>query len=69
MNLLKSVFISSYMMLIMCVAGYAGWMLYQGNNQLAWGGVMLTVAPILMVISVLMIFKNGGFVKSSNCLI
>lgn len=58
MNLLKSIFISNYMMAIMGVAGYAGWMLYQGDNPLAWGGVMLTVVPILSIISVLMIFKK-----------
>jgi len=33
MNLLKSIFISSYMMEIMGITGYAGWMLYQGDNQ------------------------------------
>jgi len=58
MNLLKSIFISNYMMLIMIIAGYTGWMLYQGESQLAWGGVMLTVAPILLVINVLIIFKS-----------
>lgn len=58
MNLLKSIFISNYMMAIMGIAGYAGWMLYQGGSQLAWIGVMLTSVPILMVISVLMILKN-----------
>lgn len=58
MNLLKSMFISGYMMAIMAIAGYAGWMLYQGENQLAWGGAMLTVAPILMVISFVMMFRN-----------
>lgn len=58
MNLLKSIFIPSYMIAIMGVTSYAGWMLYQGGNPLAWGGVMLTTAPILLVISVLMIFKN-----------
>ncbi|MDX8399948.1 MAG: peroxiredoxin family protein [Gallionellaceae bacterium] len=58
MNMLKSIFISNYMMAIMGVVGYAGWMLYQGESQLAWGGVILTVAPVLMVLSVLMMFKN-----------
>jgi peroxiredoxin len=58
MNLLKSIFISSYMMAIMGIAGYAGYMLYQGENPSAWSGVMLTVAPILMVISVVMMFRN-----------
>ena len=58
MNLLKSIFISIYMMAIMGIAGFAGWMLYQGAAPLAWIGVMLTVAPILSVIMVLMTFKN-----------
>lgn len=58
MNLLKSIFISNYMMAIMAIAGYAGWQLYHGANPLAWGGVLLTAAPILTVISALMIFKN-----------
>lgn len=58
MNQLKSIFISMYMMGIMGIAGYAGWMLYQGASPLAWLGVMLTVAPILSVIMVLMTFKN-----------
>lgn len=58
MNLLKSIFISSYMMAIMAIAGFASWMLYQGENPMAWSGVLLTVAPILMVISYVMMLKN-----------
>ena len=58
MNLLKSMFISMYMMAIMGIAGYAGWMLYRGDSPLAWIGVLLTVAPILSVITVLLTFKN-----------
>lgn len=58
MNLLKSIYISSYMMAITGIAGYAGWMLYQGISPLAEVGVLLTVVPILSVITVLMIFKN-----------
>ncbi|MFZ5503404.1 MAG: peroxiredoxin family protein [Pseudomonadota bacterium] len=58
MNLLKSIFISSYMMLIMGIAAYSGWMLYQGESQLAWAGVMLTVFPIMMVLSSMMMLKN-----------
>ena len=58
MNLLKSIFISGYMMAIMGIAGFSGWMLYQGAAPLAWLGVMLTVGPILTVIMVLMTFKN-----------
>jgi peroxiredoxin len=58
MNLLKSIFISNYMMLVMTIAGYAGWMLFQGESPIAWCGVMLTAGPLLMVIIRLMLFKN-----------
>jgi len=58
MNLIKSIFISSYMMLIMGVTAYSGWMLYQGDNSLSWGGAMLTSLPMLMVLSQLMMLKN-----------
>lgn len=58
MNLLKSIFISTYMTLLMAIAGYAGWMLYQGGNPIAWSGAMLTAGPLLMVITRLMLFKN-----------
>ena len=58
MNFLKSIFISGYMMAIMGIAGYAGWMLYQGESMMAWGGVLLTVAPILTVIMRAMMLKD-----------
>lgn len=57
-NFLKSLFISNYMMLAMGIAGYAGWMLYQGGDPVAWGGVMLTTGPLMAVISWLIMFKN-----------
>jgi peroxiredoxin len=58
MNLLKSIFIGSYMMLIMGVTGYAGWMLYQGHNPMAWSGAFLSAGPMMLVISWLMMFKS-----------
>ncbi len=58
MNLLKSIFISTYMMTIMGIAGYTGWMLYQGENPTAWSGVLLTVVPILTVLMRALMFKN-----------
>lgn len=58
MNLLKSIFISNYMTLVMAITGYAGWMLYQGENPIAWSGVMLTAGPLLIMITRLMLFKN-----------
>ncbi|MDX8400146.1 MAG: peroxiredoxin-like family protein [Gallionellaceae bacterium] len=58
MNILKSIFISTYLMAMMGVSAYAGWMLYQGESQLAWGGVLLASAPMLMMINTLMLLKN-----------
>lgn len=58
MNLLKSIFISNYMMLLMGVSGYAGWMLAQDGNTVAWSGVLLTTVPLLTVIAWLMMLKN-----------
>lgn len=58
MNFLKSAFIMIYMMLIMGVSVYATWMLPQAEQPLAWTGVLLTTAPLLMVISWLFGFKN-----------
>jgi peroxiredoxin len=58
MNLLKSIFISSYMVPAMVIAGYSGWMLEKGADPISWGGAMLTSAPLMMVIGWLMTFKN-----------
>lgn len=57
-NFFKSLFISNYMMVSMAVIGYSGWMLAHEASPLAWGGVMLTTAPLMMVISYLMMFKT-----------
>jgi peroxiredoxin len=58
MNLLKSMFMTGYMMMTMLVSGYAAWAIFQGANQVAWMGVMLTTAPIMMVLAGLMMSKN-----------
>ncbi|AEF99538.1 peroxiredoxin-like family protein [Methylomonas methanica] len=70
MNFLKSMYISTFMMLAMAIASYAGWRLYNGvnnymgysfypgGNPWAWIGVILTTAPILMVIGWITMFKN-----------
>lgn len=56
-NFLKSMFISNYMMALMAVMGYSGWMLAHDADIVAWGGAMLTTAPLMMVISYLVMFK------------
>lgn len=58
MKYLKSLFISSYMMLLMALAGYAVWNLDRGASLLAWSGVLLTSAPLLLVIGRLMLWRN-----------
>ncbi len=58
MNFFKSMYISSYLMVAMGIMGYAVWMLYQGADTIAWGGVFLTTAPIMMMIGRLMMFKS-----------
>jgi len=64
MNLAKSVFVSTYMTAAMAVAGYTGWMLTQGEDQLGWLGVLLTTAPFMMLLSYLMIFR--AIARTSN---
>lgn len=58
MNLLKSMFMTSYMMMTMAVSGYAAWSLLHGGNRAAWMGAMLTAAPAMMVLVWLMMMKN-----------
>ncbi len=58
MNLLKSMFISIYMMLVSALTAYAGWHFYQENFADRWFGVLLTTAPILIVFSRLMMFRR-----------
>lgn len=58
MNFLKSLFISNFLMLSMAAIGFAGWMLYQGENPVAWIGVLLATGPSVIVIGSWMMFKN-----------
>lgn len=60
MNFLKSVFISNFMMAMTAIVGWSGWMLYHGGDPLAWGGAMLTAAPLMAVITWLMLFKSAA---------
>ncbi|MDX9768169.1 MAG: peroxiredoxin-like family protein [Ectothiorhodospiraceae bacterium] len=56
-NALKPIFIGGYMMLLMGATGYSGWMIHFDGNMQAWGGVLLTSAPILLTLSWLMAFR------------
>jgi peroxiredoxin len=57
MNFLKSAFVMTYMTLLISLTGYAGWMLTQSAQPLAWIGVMLTAAPFLMTLGWIMVMS------------
>lgn len=58
MNLLKSIFISSFLTLSMAIVGIAILMIWQGGNVFGWTGVVLSVAPFLSLIGWLMTTKS-----------
>ncbi len=58
MNLLKSLFVSLYMMAAMAVTVFAVRELLISNDYITWGGVLLVTAPFMMVISWLMMFRS-----------
>ena len=58
MNILKSIFISGFLMLSIAIVGVALWMLLQNRSPIGWMGVSLTAAPFLAVISWLMFSKS-----------
>ena len=51
MNILKSLFISTYMMGAMSITMVAGWSLWSSGDHLAWVGTLLVTGPFMMVIS------------------
>ena len=58
MNLLKSLFVSLYMMAAMVVTVFAVRELLSSDDYISWGGVLLVTAPFVMVISWLMMFRS-----------
>ncbi len=66
MNFLKSIFISSFMMLNMFLGLIAPWMiLMRGGSLLAWSGVILTSVPVISVLGWLMITKSVARTSSN----
>jgi len=57
MNRLKPVFISMYMMTAMAIMVYAIWSIWKGGEVVAWGGVLLTTAPFMLLVQWLMLFN------------
>ena len=70
MNLAKSIFVMAYMTAMMVFSAIAIWQLFRitGENSsqdvLAWGGVLLTVLPLLLVINYMMMLQNSA--RTSN---
>ena len=58
MNILKSVFVSLYMMGAMVITVIAGRSLWQDGDYLSWGGVLLVTVPFLCVLSWIMVLKS-----------
>jgi peroxiredoxin len=58
MNILKSIFVSMYMMAAMAIVVIAGRSLWLTGDYVTWGGVLLVAAPFMLVLSWIMVFKN-----------
>lgn len=58
MNIIKSVFVSVYMMGAMVITVIAGRSLWQDGDYLGWGGVLLVTVPFLIVLSWIMVLKR-----------
>jgi peroxiredoxin len=56
--MLKSLYVSLYMMLAMAITVFAVRELMITDDYLTWGGVLLTTAPFVLVISWVMIVRN-----------
>lgn len=55
---MKSIFVSVYMMAAITITVVAAQSLWTSKDYLSWGGVLLTTAPFVLVISQLMVFQN-----------
>lgn len=58
MNILKSMFVSMYMMVAMAIMVIAASALWQTGDYVTWGGVLLVTAPFMLLLSWLMVFRN-----------
>ncbi len=57
-DVLKSVFVSLYMMAVVSITVIAGQSFWITHDYLTWGGVLLVTAPFVVVIGWVMIFRN-----------
>ena len=62
---IKAAYVSSYLTLVSVISAYALWQLIQGQDLIAWGGVLLAAAPMALVIGFLMV-KPVGWITPNN---
>ncbi|MAX87614.1 MULTISPECIES: hypothetical protein [Thalassolituus] len=55
LNRLKAAYVSIYLAVASVIAAYAAWQLLQGHDVLTWAGVLLSAAPMALVIGFLMV--------------
>ncbi|MCH7829785.1 MAG: AhpC/TSA family protein [Proteobacteria bacterium] len=58
MNILKSIYISTYMMAATAITVIAARELWNSHDYVTWGGVLLVTAPFVLVLSWIMIAKT-----------
>ncbi len=55
LNRLKAAYVSLYLTVASVISAYAVWQLLEGHDALTWAGVLLSAAPMALVIGFLMI--------------
>jgi peroxiredoxin len=58
MQIVKSIFVSLYMIAVVAIAQVATQSLWQTRDYLSWGGLLLVTVPFVIIIARLMIFRN-----------
>jgi peroxiredoxin len=58
MNLLKSLYVSTYITLAALVTGFAAYQLIVTGNVISWGGVLLVYTPFLAVLAWILMLRN-----------
>jgi peroxiredoxin len=58
MSILKSMFVSMYMMAAMAIMVIAARSMWKTGDYVSWGGVLLVSAPFMLLIGWIMVFKN-----------
>lgn len=58
LQVMKSIFVSFYMMAAIVITAIAGQSLWVTRDYLSWGGVLLVTAPFVVFLGRLMIFQN-----------